>query len=404
MHFMTANISTYVWPGQTYFGFGAAKLVGQEARALGAKSAFILSDPGVIAARLLEPVMESLMAADLAITTNDKIPPNPDIDSVDAATAAFRESGADVIIAVGGGSVLDAAKGVRLAAGGPENASVIEYSSVTGVEARPAPFPNELSPMLAIPTTAGTGSEVTPWGVLTDVKRKLKFGIGGPYLVPNVALVDPEMTLTLPPWLTAATGLDALSHCIEAYVSTNQNSALDPMILHGIELIGSSLRQAFVQPTNRSARHDMMLASMIAGVGISSKWLGACHSLAHQLSTFAEVHHGAAIALMLPHQMAFSLPGAEERYGDIGSALEGRENWEMVGAGLSRRERAERAVTAVRELICDVGLPTQLRDVGVTMAMIPPMAENAYQRDGNWPTNPQLINQSDFEDLYQKAY
>lgn len=401
---MTANISTYVWPGQTYFGFGAAKIAGQEARALRTKKAFILSDPGVIGAKLLEPVIESLEEADLVSSIYDKIPPNPDIDSVDAATAAFRASGADIIVAVGGGSVLDAAKGLRLAAGGPENASVIEYSSITGIKARPVPMPHDLPPMMAIPTTAGTGSEVTPWGVLTDMKRKLKFGVGGPYLVPNVALVDPEMTLTLPTWLTAATGLDALSHCIEAYVSINQNPALDPMILHGIELIGRSLRQAFAQPANRSARGDMMLASMIAGVGISSKWLGACHSLAHQLSSFADVHHGVAIALMLPHQMAFSLPGAEERYGEIGAALEGRDNWEMMSAGFSRRERAERAVSAVRELICDVGLPTRLRDAGVTLEMIPPMAENAYQKDGNWPTNPRLINQSDLEDLYQQAY
>jgi 1,3-propanediol dehydrogenase/alcohol dehydrogenase len=198
--------------------------------------------------------------------------------------------------------------------------------------------------------------------------------------------------------------MDALSHCIEAYVSTNQNPALDPMILYGIKLIGGSLRLAVAQPENRSARRDMALASMIAGVGISSKWLGACHSVAHQLSSFAEVQHGVAIALMLPYQMAFSLPGALERYGEVVVALEGLDGWQLTNAGLGRRERAERAVTAVRQLIEDVGLPSRLRDAGVTKEMIPQMARNAYQLDGNWPTNPRLVDESDLESLYQQAW
>lgn len=401
---MTENISTYVWPGHTHFGYGAAKMVGQEAQALRTTNVFIATDPGILSAGLLEPIIESLEAVGSPYTVYDKIPANPDIDSVDAATAAFRDIGAKAIVAVGGGSVLDAAKGVRLAAGGPADASISDYSSVMCGDVRPTPSPHEMPPMIAVPTTAGTGAEVTPWGVLTDPRRKLKFGIGGPFLIPNVALVDPEMTLTLPPSLTAATGLDALSHCIEAYVSTNENPALDPMILYGIKLIGGSLRLAVAQPANRSARRDMLLASMIAGIGISSKWLGACHSLAHQLSSFADLHHGVAIALMLPHQMAFSLPGALERYGDVGAALEGLDSWQLAGAAFGRRERAERAVTAVRQLINDIGLPARLRDAGVTEEMIPLMAKNAYQLDGNWPTNPRLAVESDLENLYQQAW
>jgi alcohol dehydrogenase class IV len=401
---MAGNISTYIWPGPTHFGFGAAGLAAQEVRSLQAKSVFILTDPGIISARLLKPVTSSLEAAKLSYTIYDKVPANPDIGSVDAAVATFRQSGGDVIAAIGGGSVLDAAKGVRLAAGGPIDASVGEYAAVMSAEPRPMPLPHEMPPMIAIPTTAGTGAEVTPWGVITDLKRKLKFGVGGPCLVPNAALVDPEMTLTLPPELTAATGLDALSHCIEAYVSTKENPALDPMILYGIELIGRSLRPAVAQPANRKARRDMMLASMIAGLAISSKWLGACHSLAHQLSSFTNLHHGAAIALMLPYQMAFSLSGALERYGDIGEAFARSEGRVMMAAGDDREERAERAVTAVHELINDVGLSAQLRDVGVTREMIPPMAKNAYQLDGNWPTNPRPVSESDFIKLYQGAY
>ena len=401
---MTANISTYVWPGQTHFGFGAAAMAGSEVKTLVGESVFIMTDPGIVAAQLLDPITSSLEDVGLSFDINDQTPSDPDILSVDAAAKAFRESGAELILAVGGGSVLDAAKGVRVAAGGPPEASVVEYAGFLGEQARPAPPIHEMPPMIAVPTTAGTGSEVTPWGVLTDLERRFKFGVGGPFLVPTMALVDPELTLTLPPGLAAATGLDALSHCIEAYVSTNSNLALDPMILYGIELIGRSLRLAVDQPDNRSARRDMLLASLIGGVAISSKWLGACHSLAHQLSSFAQVHHGVAIALMLPSQMAFSLPGAMDRYGDINAALDGSKGQAALTNVLTRREKAERAVAAVSELIQDVGLPSQLREVGVTRDLIPAMASSAYNLDGNWPTNPQPIEESDFADLYQAAY
>ena len=285
---MAESISTYLWPGPTHFGFGAVGQVGQEARALRANSVFILTDPGIISARLLEPVIDSLDATRLPYTCYAKIPANPDIGSVDAATAA--------------------------------------------------------------------------------------------------------------------TGMDALSHCIEAYVSTKQNPALDPMILYGIELIGGSLRLAVAQPSNRTARRDMMLASMIAGIVISSKWLGACHSLAHQLSSFTATQPGVAIALMLPYQMAFSLPGAIERSGDIGAALEGLGGQGGSETERGRREWAERAVTAVEELIGDIGLPSRLHEVGLTEEMIPPMAENAYHLDGNWPTNRGLVGEADFKNLYQQAF
>ena len=218
--------------------------------------------------------------------------------------------------------------------------------------------------------------------------------------MPTIALIDPELMLTLPPMLTAATGMDALSHCIEAYVSTNDNPALDPRILHGIELIGRSLRVAVVQgqtAQSREARRDMALAAMIGGIAISSKWLGACHSLAHQLSGFANVQHGVANALMLPHQMAYSLVGALERYARIAEALN------MPPEG-SLRQRAERAIEAVRELTVDVGLPTRLRDVGVTEEMIPGMAYNAYNIDLNWWTNPRTVNEAVMEQLYHSAF
>jgi len=387
--------SYYIWPGQVHFGFGAARRAGQEAKAEGATNIFVLADPGVVAAGLLAPVTESLAAAGLAYVVYTQVVPNPDTGSVDAAVAAFRESQADAIVGIGGGSGLDTAKAVRLVAGGPAEGRVAEYAYRMGDQARP--HPRQLPPYIAIPTTAGTGAEVTPWAVITDAADKFKFGVGGPRSVPTIALIDPELMLTLSPFLTAATGMDSLTHCIEAYVSTNHNPALDPMILYGIELVGLSLPVAVAQGANRDARYDMAQAAYIGGVAISSKWLGACHSLAHQLSGFANVQHGLANAIMLPHQMEYSLPGAIERYARVGQAL-------GVPPDGSTRRRAELAVEAVRQLLQDVGLPCRLRDAGVTEQLIAPMAKLAYTVDLNWWTNPRAVDQAAMEQIYRAAY
>lgn len=387
------SISHYIWPGQVQFGFGAAALVGREAKALQSSHIFVIADPGVVAAGLTHPVTDSLKAAGLSYDLYDRVVPNPDTGSVDAAVAAFLESKADGIVAIGGGSGLDTAKAVRLAGGGGGN--IAEYALVHGDKTRPPG--RQMVPMIAIPTTAGTGAEVTPWAVITDLSRKLKMGVGGAFLVPTVAVIDPELMLSLPPMLTAATGLDALTHCIEAYVSTNDNPALDPMILHGIELVGRSLRVAVAQGKNRQARQDMALAAMIGGIGISSKWLGACHSLAHQLSGFADVPHGVAIAIMLPHQMSYSMVGALDRYARVGQAL-------GVPPEGSLRQQAERTVEAVHQLNLDCGLPTRLRDVGVTEDMIGGMAYNAYNIDLNWWTNPRAVSEAVMEQLYRSAF
>ena len=393
---MKMKISTYVWPGDTHFGFGAADMAGREATAHGGRRAFIVTDPGVAAAGLLEPVEVSLKAEGISYTIYREIPPNPDFGSVNAAATAFRAAGADLVVGVGGGSVLDAAKALRLLAGGPSEATVDEYVLKKGGPDRKPPDRRDMPPMIAIPTTAGTGSEVTPWGVLTNLERHRKQSVGGPYLVPSAALVDPALTLTLPPGLTAATGLDALSHLIEAYVSTNHNPILDPMILYGIELIGRNLRRAVTQPDDGDARSEVLLASTIGGIAISSKWLGACHALGHQLSSLADVHHGVAIALMLPHQMTFSLKGAPERYAQIAAALDG-------DPPIAPKCGPERAAEAVRQLVTDVGLPLRLRDAGVTREIIPALADSAIA-DLNWATNPCAITRDEMEELYEAAY
>lgn len=396
---MTHSIATYLWPGNTRFGFGAVALAGQEAQRLGASHAFILTDPGVHAAGLVEPVVASLSAAGIAHTLYTHCPPNPDVASVDAAAADFRACGADLVIGLGGGSPMDAGKAVRELAGGPPGASIAEYALLLRDKARPVPAVGDMPPMIGIPTTAGTGAEVTPWGLITDLDNMQKKGIGGPNLIPTAALIDPELTLGLPARLTAATGMDALSHCIEAYVSTNTGPvALDPLILYGIDLLARFLPVAVHQPADHEARENVMLGALIGGIAISSRWLGAAHSLAHQLSTFADVHHGLACSLMLPCQMEFSLPGALDRYARVAGALD-----PALGTAGTTHQRAENAVAAVRRLVADVGLPTRLRDVGVAEAIIPEMTRHAYI-DLNWTTNPRPVTPDDLEAMFRAAY
>jgi alcohol dehydrogenase len=396
---MNQNIFESILPGQVHFGFGAVGLLAEELKAMQAQHVFIVADPGVIAAGLIEAVADRLKTADWPYTVYDKVNPNPDTESIDLAVEAFRASHADVIVGIGGGSGLDTAKAVRLVAGGPKEGCVVEYSPFLDEDKRPTPLTKDMPPVIAIPTTAGTGSEATPWALITDKTAKRKFGVGGGHAtVPTIALVDPELTLSVPPLLTAATGMDALSHCIEAYVSTRENPMLDPIILYGVELLGRSLRTAVEQGTHRTARHDVMLGSLIGGLGITSKWLGACHALSHPLSAMADVQHGVANALMLPHQMTYSLNGALNRYARIGEALNA--TYPLTG---TIQHKAERAVEVVRQLVVDTGLPTHLKDVGITMEIIPELAAGAW-KDENWVTNPRSTNQTDLEQLYRQAF
>ena len=396
---MNSIISNYVWPGQCYFGLGAAALAGEQAKALGVTRVFVLADPGVVKAGLLDALLPSLDAATLSYTVYDQVVPNPDIESVDAAAVAMRASNADCIIGIGGGSGLDTAKAVRLLMGSPATVGIADYSNLLGADKLPLPNPRQFPPMIAIPTTSGTGSEATPWGVITDLRVHRKFGFGGPTLMPTVALCDPELTFGLPAFLTAATAMDALTHLIEAYVSTNNHQpALDPLILQGIALISQSLRVAVAQGKNAQARCNVMQAALLGGMAISSNWLGACHSLAHPLSSIANVQHGVANAIMLPHQMSFSLPGALERYAKIAATLD-----PAYDTNEPVRLRAEYAVEAVESLLEDTGLPLTLREAGVQEAQLDPLAAQAIL-DLNWTTNPRSVTQADLRQLYQQAF
>ncbi len=380
-------MQTILWPGTTIFGVGALAHLADQVGVLDKTHLFVLIDPGV--RDISADITSALARTAIQITYFDDVIGNPDAKHVDAAYAAYRACGADCIVGVGGGSALDMAKGVRILAGSPDGVSVAEYLSTLGENRRPNPSLAAMPPMIAVPTTSGTGSEVTPWGVVTDKETQQKAGIGT-NLIPNVALLDPQLTVSLPSHLTAATGMDALSHLIEAYVSTNAQKTLDPLILQGIALIGQHLRTAVAEADNLGARAAMLEASMLGGVALSSNWLGAAHSLAHQLSTFCDIHHGLACSLMLPPQMRFSHDWAAERYAEVAFALAGERDGTKAG-------------DLVEALAADIGLPTRLSACGVQEDQIETLAAFAF-KDLNWWTNPIQPTESQLEEMYRAAF
>ncbi len=397
--------AVYLWPGQTHFGVGVAERAGSEAAALSATHVLLLADPGVLA--LAQPVIDALVGAGLTYTLHSEVAPNPSVESVDQAAAVYRAHGCDLIVALGGGSAIDTAKGVRMLAAAP-GASIFDFSYLRA-NPRPTPGAHALPPLIAIPTTAGTGAEVTPWGVITHTPSKRKFGIGGPTVTPTVALVDPAMTYGLPPALTAATGADALSHLVEAYVSTNEAPLLDGMILHGVALIGRSLARATQNGRDAAARADVMLGALIGGIAISTRWLGACHSLAHPLSGISGVAHGVANALLLPHVVDFNSSGAPGS-GAPGSASGGapdsertRYRYAQIAAALGAAPGTS-AGDAIRALWAATGaLPASLSAAGVREDQFPALAAAAMQ-DLNHTTNCRPCTEADMVALYRAAY
>jgi alcohol dehydrogenase class IV len=387
--------SYYIFPNEVRFGFGQIEQLGNALRTEGVKHACVLADQGVVRAGLAEPALKAIAAAGIGVTLHDKVLPNPDASSVDAAAALYRKAKADAIVGFGGGSALDTAKAMRIVVGGPRTAQISDYAYRLGSKAQP--HPKSMPFFVAIPTTAGTGAEVTPWAVITDPRDKVKFGVGGVRGVPDLALVDPGLMMSMPASITAGTGMDALTHLIEAYSSTNHNPMLDAMALDGIAQAGRWLPVAVTQPGNHAAREAMAHAAIIGGIAISSMYLGVCHSVAHQLSGFANIPHGLANAIMLPHVMAYNLPGCVERYARINTALGGDTHGTL-------RQQAERAVEAVKQLLTDTGLPTRLRDAAVPEDVIPQMATAAYHADTNWMTNPRTCSEATMDALYRAAY
>ena len=369
----------------SYHGAGAIAEVVNEAKAGGFHKAFVCTDPDLIRFHVASKVTDLLDQAGLAYEMYSDIKANPTIENVQHGVQAFKDAGADYIIAIGGGSSMDTAKAIGIISANPEFEDV---RSLEGV----APTKKSSVPIIAVPTTAGTAAEVTINYVITDVERKRKFVCVDPHDMPIVAIVDPDMMASMPKGLTASTGMDALTHAIEGYTTKAAWEMTDMFHLKAIEIIGKSLRGA-VENT-KEGREGMALGQYIAGMGFSNVGLGIAHSMAHTLGAVYDTPHGVACAMMLPIVMEYNADCTGEKYREIARAM-GVSNVDAM----SQEEYRKAAVDSVRKLSEDVGIPAKLE--ALKEADLDFLAESAYA-DACRPGNPKDTSVEDLKDLFRK--
>ena len=369
------------FPTRILFGEGALKELPDRVRGLGGSRVLLVVDPGVVAAGLAARVESVLGAGGLTFVTFDRVAPNPVEDSVHEGVERYREKRCDLVIGLGGGAPLDVAKAIRL-----KITHALPLEEYDDARDGGRHITADLVPFIAIPTTAGTGAEVSRSTVISLSATGRKTVIFGPPLIPNLALCDPTLTVGLPARTTATTGMDALTHCVEAYICTGDHPLCDALAIHGAKLVGQHLARAVEHGDDLEARGGMMKAAMLGAISFQ-KGLGACHALAHPLSNVAGLHHGLANALMLPHVLEFNAEAARERLAEIAAAL---------------GQPGLRAADAVRLLSRRIGLPARLSEAGVTAEQIPQMVPQAVE-DASHRTNPRPCTAADFEALYRAA-
>jgi alcohol dehydrogenase class IV len=375
------GLVSWSFPTTIVFGVGAASAVGDHAKRLGAKRALLVCDAGVVKVGIEERIRALLEAAGVATAVFDKVDPNPVEENVFAGVAAYRAHGAECIVSVGGGSPLDAGKLIALKV--THERPLVDYDDA--VDGGQFIGPN-VPPIITIPTTAGTGSEVGRSGVVTLAATGRKTVIFSPYLLAKAALLDPELTRSMPARVTAATGFDALTHCLEAFCSLGDHPMADGIAVAGLELCAAHLARAVEKGDDLEARGGMMKAAMMGAVAFQ-KGLGACHSLAHPLSSEKGMHHGLANALCLPAVVDFNAAAAGDRLERVRTILD---------------PKARTCGEAVRGLRKRVGLPDGLGAEGVTAGDIPKLSAKAFE-DACHRSNPRPVTRDDLAALYEKS-
>ena len=368
----------------SYHGAGAIKDIVPEAKGRGFKKALVCSDPDLIKFNVTSKVTGILDEAGLSYEVYSNIKPNPTIENVQQGVEAFKKSGADYIIAIGGGSSMDTAKGIGIIIANPDFADV---RSLEGV----APTKNKSVPIFAVPTTAGTAAEVTINYVITDAEKNRKMVCVDPKDIPVVAFVDPDMMSSMPKGLTAATGMDALTHAIEGYITGGAWELSDMFHLKAIEIIARSLRAAV--NNDPKGREDMALGQYVAGMGFSNVGLGIVHSMAHPLGALYDTPHGVANAIILPTGMEYNAPVTGEKYREIARAMgvEGVDD-------MSQEEYRKAAIDAVKQLSKDVGIPADLKEI-VKPEDVDFLSQSAYD-DACRPGNPRETSVDEIKKLY----
>lgn len=368
----------------SYHGKGAINEIVNEAKSHGWKKAFVCTDPDLIKFGVTKKVTDVLDKAGLSYEVYSDIKPNPPVENVTAGVEACKKAGADYIIAIGGGSSMDTAKAVGIIMTNPEFADVRSLEGVAATK-------NACLPILAVPTTSGTAAEVTINYVITDVQAKRKFVCVDVHDIPLVAFVDPDMMMSMPAKLAASTGMDALTHAIEGYITKAAWEMTDMMHLKAIEIIGRSLRASV--KGDAKGREEMALGQYIAGMGFSNVGLGIDHAMAHTLSAFYDTPHGVACAILLPTVMEFNAPASGEKYREIARVMGVKDVDKM-----NQEEYRKAAVDAVRQLSVDVGIPQSLKDI-VKPEDLDYLAECAI-KDACAPGNPRDASKQDVLDLF----
>lgn len=378
------------YPTRVVFGPGALQRLPGQIERLKLPKPLIVTDPGIAKSGLLARVLDVLKQAGVSSGLFDRVNPDPTEKDVFSGLAAYREQGCFGLVALGGGSPLDAAKLIQLLT--THEPPLSRYDDAAGGDRF---VRDDLPPLIAIPTTAGTGSEVSRSGVATLQDTGRKTVIFSPQLMPKAAICDPELTVGMPPWLTAATGVDAFTHCVEAYLANALHPLADALAIDGVGRVGGSLETAVRQGGDLAARGQMMVAA-IEGAMAFQKGLGACHALAHALTPISHLHHGLANAIVLPHVLDFNRPACAARLAQVGVALGDN--------SLARQEvLASNAIDRIRGLLHRIGIPERLRDQGVREADLPTIARKAFQ-DASHQTNPRKCTEADLLALARAAF
>jgi len=369
------------------FGPGSLAEAGFAAERLGARRPFVVTDPGLMATGWVDELLDHLREAGLVPTLWHGVTPNPKDHEIAAGFQKYAESGCDVIIAIGGGSCIDAGKGVAVLSS--NGGSILEYAGVDQ-------FANPIPPLLMIPSTAGTGADVSQFCVVTDTVHSIKVTLIGRALVPDISITDPRLLVTMPTWLAAATGLDALTHGIEAYVSLGHNSLTDGHALNAVRLVTGNLCQSLSRLCAPEIRERMAHASLEAGLAFTNAILGATHAMSHQVGGLLDAAHGVVNGVLLPHVIRYNAAAVPERFIPLALAAG------LKVEGMPGREAAEMLADHVRALADEVGVPRGLRHLGVTEENIGHLAMSTLG-DACLSTNPRSADRSEVEALFRAA-
>lgn len=382
-------VNRFILNEVSYFGPGARKELPEVVNRLGLKKALVVTDKGLVKFGVAKMVTDVLDEAGIPYEVYSEVKPNPTVTNVKLGVEAFAASGADFIVAIGGGSSMDTAKGIGIVTRNPEFADVVSLEGC-------APTKHKTVPIIALPTTAGTAAETTINYVIIDEEKHKKMVCVDPNDIPCCAIIDAELMYSLPKGTTAATGMDALTHAIEGYITKAAWELSDMFEIEAIRLISKYLRQAVFDPTNPTGRSGMALAQYVAGMAFSNVGLGVVHGMAHPMGSLFDIPHGVANALLLPTIMEYNKPVCMDKYVEIAKAMDAYKE------GMTKAEAAQAACDAVRALAVEVGIPQHLSDLGITEKDIDALADQAIE-DVCTPGNPRLVTRQDIVELYRKV-